>query len=161
MKNLLILLSLYFLFSTNLIAQPPGGGDGPGSPFPSSGYLIHFSYDTAGNQIKRFYDPTNYTKQEVVAEIEAEEIDKKSKSKLSFYPNPIENELTITWSKSENSSVRTVQVYSINSKLVRSFTSKNNSQELKLPLHNIASGMYIVKVLFSNGKEDSFKIIKK
>ncbi len=164
MKKQLLLLSVFLLFVANLAAQqdlPDLMARRP--PSPLSGYTIYFNHDTAGNQIKRYFDSSKSSKLEVVVENEAEEIEEeiKNNSQLSYYPNPIENELTITWTKSINSTINVIQIFNTNGKLIKNYNPSKNKREVTLPFQNIASGVYIIHVMFSNGKQDSFKIIKK
>ncbi len=163
MKKKLLLLNLFFLIVTNLFAQKDSLQVAriPIGPPPSSSGTIHFDFDNAGNQIKRYFPYNKSSKQEVIAATAIQEINEENKSELSYFPNPIEAELTISWVKSKNTYINSIQVFNINGKLIRSFNPSKSNQELSLPFQNIASGVYIIKALFNNGKQDSFKVIKK
>jgi len=164
MKTKLLLLSLFLLFFTNLVAQQDSlliAGPGDGGITPPSNYgTIHFNFDNAGNQIKRSFIQNKSTKQKNDVEEVIEEIDEENKSELSYYPNPIKDELTISWVKSKNTYINAIEIFNISGKLIKSFNPSENNQELSLPFQNIASGVYIIKALFNNGKQDSFKVIK-
>ena len=45
--------------------------------------------------------------------------------------------------------------------MIKNFSTTKNTQEHRMSLGNLASGVYVVKVSFDNGNQDSFKIIKK
>jgi len=163
MKTKILLLSLSFLFFTNLFAQqdslivaiPPIG------PPPSTSGTIYFTFDNSGNQIKRSYNYGEYSKQEVITtKVSTEENIEENKSELTYFPNPIENELTITWAKSKSTTISSILVFSVNGKLVKTFNPSKNSRELILPFYDVAIGVYIIQVAFNNGKQNSFKIIK-
>ncbi|MCF6349286.1 MAG: T9SS type A sorting domain-containing protein [Flavobacteriaceae bacterium] len=163
---------IYFLFLTSFLLSFTAVAQGIPCPFPTPGACnppgasgtIHFSYDNAGNHIKRSFATSKSANQIAeVTETLVEELEEKQEdiSLLDYYPNPIENELTITWAKSINTHVTSVFVFNISGKLVKSFNPSQKSQELNLPFQNIASGLYIIKVLFNDGKQDVFKVIKK
>ncbi len=157
MKNFHLLLLVSFLLSSpNLFAQG------------SSNQTIHFAYDNAGNQIQRFFPvivakSTEVNEEEVVVQdvTDADISQDKNLHLLEYYPNPVENSLTISWQKSINATVSSLQVYSMDYKLMGSFKPNKNLQEYTIPFNRYANGIYIIKVLFTNGKQDAFKIIKK
>lgn len=160
MKQSLHLTVFLSIFITSVFAQvtPPGGHVPP----PSTSGTVHFSYDTAGNQIKRSFSVAkSAVEKEVVAENEIEDDETLEKtSLLEYFPNPVENELTLTWAKSINTNVKSIQIYSLDSKMIKNFSTTKNSQEHRMSLGHLAVGIYIVKVSFDNGKQESFKIIK-
>lgn len=167
MGKKLLSFCLFFFAATIIVAQKDslliaGPGGGGITPPPNNGYKIIFNYDTSGNQVKRYLDNTYSSKQNITAKDTAKSIEEKQEviSQLTYYPNPIKNELTISWSKSINSSVNTVNVFTMDSKLVKQLNASKNNQELKIPFQDVSSGIYIIKVLFTNGKQDSFKVIK-
>ncbi|MCF6348070.1 MAG: T9SS type A sorting domain-containing protein [Flavobacteriaceae bacterium] len=167
MKKIYFLFLTSFLLSFTAVAQGipcPGGGSPPCNPPNPSGETISFAYDNAGNQIKRYFaTPKSANQIAEVTETLVEELEEKQEdiSLLDYYPNPIENELTITWAKSINSYVSSIQIYSLNSKLIKNFNPSKNTQKYRMPFQNIAGGVYIIKVLFNDGKQDVFKVIKK
>lgn len=71
---------------------------------------------------------------------------------FSFYPNPVKDELNI----STKNEVKNISVYNLSGQLV--MNSKSNSK--KLNTNSLSSGVYIVKVKFTNGKNETFKILK-
>ncbi|HBK71344.1 MAG TPA: hypothetical protein DDZ39_06785 [Flavobacteriaceae bacterium] len=165
MKTKLLLFSLFFFIVANLSAQKDslliaGPGDPGIIPPRNSPIELHFNYDQSGNQIKRSFIQNKTSKQKTNIEIAIEEINEEIKSELSYFPNPIKDELTISWSKSKNTYINSVQVFNSNGKLIKNFNLAKNNQELSLPFQNIASGVYIIKAVFNNGKQDSFKVIK-
>ncbi|GEM_PF-729700 len=164
MKQFLLLAIFFSFFVINIVAQSPQGVPGDHNPPPTTPIELHFNYDQAGNQIKR-YSPYSNSKSsiqnEVVTENVIEEEKLKDESLLEYFPNPVENELTIAWVKSINTDVKAIQIYSLDSKMIKNFSTTKNIQEHRMSLGHLANGVYIVKVFFDNGKQDTFKIIKK
>ena len=165
MKKKLLSFCLFFFVAIIIVAQQDiAGPGGPGIiPPPNSPIELHFNYDQSGNQIKR-YSPYSKSavQKEIVTENVIEEDEKlKDQNLLEYFPNPVENELTITWVKSIGIDVKSIQIYSLDSRIVENFSIAKNTQEYRILLGHLANGVYIVKVLFDNGKQISFKVIKK
>ncbi len=163
MKTKLLFLSILF-FTTTLVAQKnslliAGPGDG-GIILPSNYGTVYFNFDNAGNQIKRSFIGNKTSNEKTVTTVSKEDDIKEVKSELDYYPNPIKDELAITWAKSKNTYINAIEVFDVSGKLIKSFNPSKNNQELHLPFQDIASGVYIIKALFNNGKQDSFKVIK-
>lgn len=74
-------------------------------------------------------------------------------SSFDFYPNPVRNELNIT-SKSD---LRNISVYNLSGQLV--MNSKFPSK--KLDTSSLSAGIYMVKVELENGRNETFKIVKR
>ena len=77
-----------------------------------------------------------------------------SKSTVSFYPNPVKDELNIT----SKEKVTSVSVYNIAGQKVL-----NNAQlrDGKINMSQYTPGTYIVTVILENGRTETFKAIKK
>jgi len=159
MKKTYFLFLTLFLLSFTAVAQFPFPCP-PCTPPGASG-TIHFAYDNAGNQIKRSFAISKSANQ--IAEVAETFVEEKQEeiSLLEYYPNPVENNLTITWAKSINSNVTSVFVFNMSGKLIKNFSPSQKGQELILSFHDVATGVYIINITFSNGKQDSFKILKK
>ena len=74
-------------------------------------------------------------------------------SSFDFYPNPVKNKLNIT-SKSD---LRNISVYNLSGQLV--MNSKFPSK--KLDTSSLSAGIYMVKVELENGRNETFKIVKR
>lgn len=75
-------------------------------------------------------------------------------AKLGYYPNPVNDVLTIT--HSEN--ISNIRVYDVTGRLVRQMNPNNN--EVQVDMTNMPASMYIVKVSMENTSGE-FKVIKK
>ena len=137
MKN--VLLFLFFMCAMHFYAQeehPP----------------LYLEYDTAGNQIVSALVCVNCP--EAAGE-------KHLLNAVMYYPNPVQQQLTLSWKNTETVHVTNVRVYNLNG---RQLTSKDNlsaEREVNLSFSNNTAGIYIIEVLRSDGTTESFKIIKK
>lgn len=163
MKRLLLLVFIFlFANSTTVFSQ---GGPPPPPPLPSQTAVIYFNYENAGNQTRKYYKLEGIVakkeQEEVAEELTDVDISKEENlSQLVYYPNPIENELILNWSTSINSKVTSIEVYSIDARLLHSHQPKNTG-EYHIPFNTYTAGIYIVKAVFDNGKKDTFKVLKK
>jgi len=129
---------------------------------------ITFNYDSAGNQYLRELcisgcNPTAKKVQET-KEIEAlteEDLLKFSNEDvLSYYPNPVKEELYLKWQLIDNTHVKSIQIYSVNGQLVKTYQPTVNNESQNIPFQDYPSGVYAVILYYSNGNQESIKIIK-
>lgn len=73
---------------------------------------------------------------------------------VSFYPNPVKDYLTID----SKIKVETVHIYNANGQKMPVLAKLNNG---KVDMSKLAPGMYIVSTILENGKNESFKVVKK
>jgi hypothetical protein len=124
---------------------------------------ILFSYDTAGNQINRELCINCQTgkKAKDVKKITKEDLIKSDISdQISYYPNPVKEELYLAWDLVNNNTVSSIQVYSLSGQLLQSFQNMDKSNRQTIPFANYPRGVYAVVLLYSNGEQKSIKIIK-
>lgn len=130
---------------------------------------ITFNYDSAGNQILRELclsncNPLAKSAKEEVKEIEAlveEDLLKFSQEDvISYYPNPVKEELYIRWELKDDNYVSSIQIFNIGGQLLRSYepTARNDSQNIAF--QEYPTGIYAVMLYYSNGDQKSIKIIK-
>ena len=126
---------------------------------------ISFEYDAAGNQVKRsLIFETNKT--DVVAK-EKEAIIEEDLQKffpedvLSYYPNPVREELYLKWQLTNENYVKALQIYSFNGQKIRSYSQSNTDNSLTIPFQSYPSGVYLIILEYSNGEQKTIKIIKK
>ncbi|MEM9685884.1 MAG: T9SS type A sorting domain-containing protein [Bacteroidota bacterium] len=113
---------------------------------------LYLEYDKAGNQIVSDLLCVNCP--EAAGE-------KHLLDAITYYPNPVQQQLTLSWKNTETVHVTSVRVYDLNG---RQLTSKDNlsvESELNLSFSNNTAGIYIIEVLSSDGTIETFKIIKK
>ena len=145
MKKLLLLL--LFCFSLNGIAQS-----------------INFEYDAAGNQIKRFYMNPGRNSNEPVKEyndLTKEDLQKFfPEDVISYYPNPVKDELYLEWELINDNKVLSIHVFSINGQLVKNIDNLSENKTI-ISFQEFTSGTYLVNLNYETGNQKSITIIKK
>jgi hypothetical protein len=127
---------------------------------------ITFEYDTAGNQIKRelTFDTgknSDTPAKEIVA-VKEEDLQKFAPSDvLSYYPNPVREELYLKWELADDNYVKGVQVYNFNGQLLKSYSQSGNDNSQTIPFQDYPAGIYLIILEYSSGDQKTIKIIKK
>jgi Secretion system C-terminal sorting domain len=186
MKNLLSIISCSLFFSYYCSAQiisnssstltssgtTPlvAAGVGPIDPAPTIADRVKFTYDESGNQIERKLcincttnRISNPNPSEPIIENVAEKADEKIiEDKLTFYPNPVKEELHIDFDLSDSSKrVSKVEVYALTGQIIKIYTHIENQTNLIVPFNNLPQGMYLVNVIYTDGEIVDLKIQKK
>lgn len=147
MKYYITLLVLGFTLSTNAQTK------------------IKFSYDTAGNQVSRILCvncPPETGKQ--VKEIEAlvdEDLEKfLGEDMISYYPNPVKEELYLKWDLTQDNYVTSIQVFSMTGQVLSTYQGTKNSNTQNILFQSYPSGVYVVLISYKSGDPKTIKIIK-
>ena len=126
---------------------------------------IKFSYDTAGNQVSRILCvncPPETGKQ--VKEIEAiveEDLEKmEGEDMISYYPNPVKEELYLKWELINDNYVTSIQVIAMNGQVIRTYQETKNNNTQNILFQSYPSGVYIVVLHYKKGEPKTFKIVK-
>jgi hypothetical protein len=126
---------------------------------------LTFSYDAAGNQINRILC-INCTSKSVkeVKEIEAVTEDDmlqfSEEDVISYYPNPVKEELYLQWQLINDNYVTEIHLYSVTGQILRTYQQSLQNNSLTIPFQNYPSGIYLVLLSYKDGGEKSIKIIK-
>jgi hypothetical protein len=127
-----------------------------------------FEYDLAGNQIKRslcLFCPSSTGKDappKQIEELTEEDLLKFSdKDVISYYPNPVKEELCIKWQLTNDQYVNDISIFSISGQLLRDYKSNIEKNSQNIPFQNYPAGIYFIVLRYSNGDQKSIKIIKK
>ncbi|QSB25551.1 T9SS type A sorting domain-containing protein [Flavobacterium sp. CLA17] len=127
---------------------------------------ITFAYDTAGNQISRTLCLTGCTAKpgKEIKEIEAitdADMEKfSSEDVISYYPNPVKEELFLKWELINDNKVSSVIVYGVNGQVLKTFSKTDNLNTLNISFQEYSKGIYMVALNYSNGDQKTIKIIK-
>jgi hypothetical protein len=150
MKNYLLVLTI--LFSLAVQAQSK---------------KITFAYDGAGNQTKRELCLNCTSKnsdappsKEIVAVTEKDLEKFFPEDVISYYPNPVREELYLKWELTDSNYVKTLQVYNFNGQILKSYSSSERDNTQTIPFQNYPSGAYLIVLEYSNGDQKTIKIIK-
>ncbi len=159
-----LILSI-FLFSC-LIANAQQKKSNQSQQNRSSSQILFFSYDLEGNQIERKFvqyfkigSGTNVPKEiTVIKEENIQEIP--ADNLISYYPNPVKDELYLQWELVQDNAVESINIYDLNGHLLQSYFNGTRANYQTISFLNYPTGVYAVVLLYSNGKQKSIKIIK-
>jgi hypothetical protein len=127
---------------------------------------IVFTYDAAGNQSlrelcincsnpnARYISNPNELKKEDLVTSEVSNL-------ISYYPNPVREELYLSWELANNNSVTAIQLYDLSGRLLLSFERLSNVNLQMIPFIEYPTGNYLVMLHYANGEQKTIKIIKK
>jgi hypothetical protein len=127
---------------------------------------IVFTYDDAGNQTIRelcincinpnaryISNPKELKKEDLVTS--------EVSNLISYYPNPVREELYLSWELANNNAVTSIQIYDLNGRLLRTFQGLTAVTIQTIPFIAYPAGNYLVMLVYSNGEQKTIKIIKK
>jgi Ca-activated chloride channel homolog len=79
----------------------------------------------------------------------------------NVFPNPFENELTISYSLPINTINPTLMIHNINGQKIKTISIDKTTNEMKIDTIDLNRGVYIIKIEDGNNNSTSFKIVKK
>jgi Secretion system C-terminal sorting domain len=128
---------------------------------------ITFDYDNAGNQTKRELclscTKANYKTKapiEVVTLVEEDLLKFSPEDIISYYPNPVKEELFLKWELVENKSITSIYLYALNGQTLRTFDHLEKVNTLNIPFFNYPTGTYLVVMVYNDGEQKTIKIVK-
>ncbi|NJM80444.1 MAG: T9SS type A sorting domain-containing protein [Flavobacterium sp.] len=128
---------------------------------------IKFEYDSSGNQIKRHVVLTsarvasNDSLIKGVEDLKEEDLQKNSpEDVLSYYPNPVRDELYLKWDLIENNKVLKIEVYAFNGQLIKSFINLEKESTKTIPFNEQPDGTYLVILFYTNNEQKSITLVK-
>lgn len=130
---------------------------------------ISFSYDNAGNQIKRelsFSIPRPIADEEEPVSKNSSEINEDELLKffpediISYYPNPVQEELFLKWELIDNNQVTKIEVYSFSGQQMRVISTLEKQTTTTISFQEYPSGTYTLLLFYSKGEPQSITIIK-
>lgn len=158
MKKLLLCCFILFCFKSSLFAQE-----------------LSFEYDAAGNQTTRRWICVNCPvirsvaqPTEIAATTPAKEaVTKKTdttnalpKRKLIAYPNPLTEILNVKWSADDKSYVKSIDVFSMTGVRTYHQNCGQGQSETSISFFNLAPGGYVMRVVYSDDKQEAVRLIK-
>lgn len=127
---------------------------------------VLFNYDQGGNQVLRYIcincngrvatDTIQST-----PEIISQDIKDDLNSKISYYPNPVREELNIKWMNENQVSVSSIEVFSMTGQSLGSYTDLDNVQSTTVGFGTYPQGFYNLTLYFSDGSKETLKVVKK
>ncbi len=135
-----------------------------------SNYLLNaqnltFAYDLAGNQTSRTLCVNCNSKpakeiKEISALQEEDLLQFSPEDQVSYYPNPVREELYLSWQTSADKYVAAIKVSSVTGQLLLHYQGSSRANNYNIAFQDYPSGIYLVLLNYSNGEEKTIKIIK-
>lgn len=128
---------------------------------------ICFEYDSAGNQITReicFDSSADRIMNPMVDTESIEEPDLKkffSEDVISYYPNPVKEELFLKWELADDKNVSKIEIYNLNGQSVKAFSYLEKENSKIIPFLEYPVGIYHIILHYTSGEQKSIRIIKK
>jgi hypothetical protein len=134
----------------------------------SQGTKIRFQYDDAGNQTIRTlcinceYNKTADNASMEKQSFEKDEIDDGFKEDIiSFYPNPVQEELILKWELIDEKKVSKIDITNLNGQNLKTLKDLARINTTIISFQEFPTGVYFVMITYTNGEYKSIKIVKK
>jgi type IV secretory pathway VirB4 component len=129
---------------------------------------LHFYYDDAGNQITRklnFNSESTRTSESIIpkeiTELKEEDLLKFSpEDVISYYPNPVREELYLKWELTNENKVSSIEVFSINGQHIKTFSNLEKENTKNISFQEYPLGTYLVVLNYTSGEQKSITILK-
>ena len=124
---------------------------------------LNFQYDIAGNQIVRSLCINCTVQRSSSAPAKENSLPLEKffpEDVISYYPNPVKEELYLEWELINDNAVSSIKVYSLSGQLLKSYQNLGKKNSEKISFQEYAMGVYTVLLNYSNGENKSIKIIK-
>lgn len=132
---------------------------------------LSFDYDAAGNQTTRTWICVNcttypsapfFTKQLGVVVFQGSTtVNTSEERKLTAYPNPLVETLNLKW-ENPKYYIKSVDISTINGTRVysESYNYVEGQMQVTVPFSKQIPGMYLVRVTYSDGKQEVVRVVK-
>lgn len=129
---------------------------------------IKFTYDDAGNQTRRYIclgcqsrkaKDTIYKTPESLTENDFLKDD--LYSHISYYPNPVREELYVKWQNTTDIQVSKIELYSMSGQFVKNIADIRDSELATIEFQPYPEGFYNLILVYSNGDKKTLRIVKK
>lgn len=129
---------------------------------------ITFNYDAAGNQIVRNLCISGCSTagksaaevKDIEAVTEDDLLKFSAEDVISYYPNPVKEQLYLKWEIINDNKVSSITVYGISGQVLRNFSNTENSDNQIISFEQYPRGVYLVALNYKNGEQKTIKIIK-
>ena len=127
---------------------------------------IRFDYDSAGNQVLRtwcLYCPSRTANQPVkeIAKLDESDFQKFfPEDVISYYPNPVKEELYLKWDLINDNKVSSIDVFTLNGQVLKSIKENLSQNSLLISFREYPIGVYFLNLNYTNGEQKSIKIVK-
>lgn len=120
---------------------------------------IIFNYDMAGNQALREICLNCTSKSSVKSVRDLKKDDLQQIDQISYYPNPVSEQLYLTWELVPDKKIVQIQLFASSGKLLQTYFP--SSGEMSIGFQGYPSGLYFVLLHYNNEEQKTMKIVKK
>lgn len=126
---------------------------------------ITFEYDAAGNQVQRFtclFCPARLNQDvKEIAELQEEDLQKFfPEDIISYYPNPVKEELYLKWELINDNKVSSIEVFDMNGRVVQNYKDQKAENNQVISFKEFPVGLYVINLNYTNGEIKTIKILK-
>ena len=127
---------------------------------------LSFDYDDAGNQIQRKWCSSCHSKTsgelpKEIADLKQEDLQKFFPADvISYYPNPVKEQLYLKWELINDNKVTSIQLYSLSGQLLKEILKLESTDNHNMTFGSYPNGIYTLLLVYTNGEQKSIKIIK-
>jgi len=124
---------------------------------------VCFEYDLAGNQIVRelcINDVSGKTPNQIANE-EPDFQKFFPEDVISYYPNPVKEELFLKWDLIKENKVIKIEIYNLNGQSVATSNGLEKENSTIISLSQYPVGIYQVVLYYTNQEQKSIRIVKK
>jgi hypothetical protein len=131
---------------------------------------IQFQYDAAGNQVQRKICTNCFARiaKDTITTIKTPEtlteddlIKDELYEQISYYPNPVREELYVKWVNENANFVSSIEVYNMTGQLVKKYNSLKETEMATVVFQDCPQGFYNLILIYSNDDRKTLKIVKK
>jgi Secretion system C-terminal sorting domain len=132
----------------------------------SFGQRIKFTFDAAGNQTKRAICSGCAAKNAKDSDFKNEATVKNDDllpsdiEKISYYPNPVREELYVKWENLTDNFVTQIDIYTITGQLMKTYENQKGFDTTTISFQTYPEGFYNLVLNYTNGETKTLKIIK-
>jgi Secretion system C-terminal sorting domain len=120
---------------------------------------IIFEYDQAGNQVVRRFCPS-CSESKTSNGSEVEYLKFFPEDVISYYPNPVKDELFLKWELVNQNTVKEIQLFDVNGKLISIIKDLTNKDNTVIQFSILPKNIYLIVLVYNNEEVKSIKIVK-
>ncbi len=125
---------------------------------------VSFTYDVSGNQIERKLVCVNCSilaVKDVLKDIKLFKNDSLLTGRhFLTYPNPLKEVLHVKWSSTDQSFIIAIDVFALNGVRIYHKNYASNQTETDISFLNLNAGMYVLRGIYNDGKQENVEILK-
>lgn len=128
---------------------------------PGALNAVQFTYDNAGNQIRRHFiylarqkgpkDDSDETSMQLL---------KSEYDDITYFPNPVKSELFVSWKTINNEVVQKLELYDLNGRKLKDFPNQDANKNITISFEEYPSGIYELQLTYNTGEKKTLKIVR-